>query len=232
METLRLGQVKLDPILSKLATGKLELEVKPEAPLKDDNKANKAVNPRVSIDKTKATVEGQLDEASTLVLRIGEEKDKLFWEARRKETPGSAMVRFSEEGAKRFWGDKAQSAGAFKAVVELSDKILMSDGKFATGFIYSVAVSEGAATEKQSLIGSMIYVPIPKTGSLQDFLARSLAGDAMPFGELSLREESKVVRKDGVVTFADIKKGDGTLVPVSFVMEKSHSSLRMKTVTK
>ena len=104
----------------------------------------------------------------------------------------------------------------------------MSDGKFATGFIYSVAISEGAATEKQNLIGSMIYVPIPKTGSLQDFLARSLAGDAMPFGQLSLREESKIVRKDGVVTFADIRKGDGTLVPVSFVMEKSHSSLRRK----
>ena len=211
-----------------IATGKLELEIKPEAAPKDDNKANKAVNPRVYIDKTKATVEGRLDEASTLVLRIGEEKDKLFWEARRKDTPGSAMVRFSEEGAKRFWGDMAQSAGAFKAVVELSDKILMSDGKFATGFIYSVAISEGAATEKQNLIGSMIYVPIPKTGSLQDFLARSLAGDAMPFGQLSLREESKIVRKDGVVTFADIRKGDGTLVPVSFVMEKSHSSLRRK----
>ncbi len=216
------GQIKLDPALSKLATGKLELEIKPEAAPQGD----KPEKPRVSIDKTKATVEGQLDEASTLVLRIGEEKDKLFWEARRKDTPGSAMVRFSEEGAKRFWGDKAQSAGVFKAVVELSDKILMSDGKFATGFIYSVAICEGAA-EKQSLIGSMIYVPIPKDGTLQD-LARSLAGDAMPYGQLSLREEGKIARKDGVVTFADVRKGDGKLVPVSFVMEKSHSSLRRK----
>ena len=103
-----------DKILGDIATGKLELEIKPEAAPKDDNKANKAVNPRVSIDKTKATVEGRLDEASTLVLRIGEEKDKLFWEARRKDTPGSAMVRFSEEGAKRFWGDKAQSAGLLR----------------------------------------------------------------------------------------------------------------------
>jgi RNA polymerase sigma factor (sigma-70 family) len=215
------GTITLDPALSKLATGKLELEIKPEAAPKDDNEANKPVNPRVSTDKEKATVEGQLDEASTLVLRIGEEKDKLFWEARRKDTPGSAMVRFSEEGAKRFWGDKAQSAGAFKAVVELSDKILMSDGKFATGFIYSVAISEGAATEKQSLIGSIVYVPIPKTGTVRDLLARSLAGDAMPFGQLSLREESKIVRKDGVITFADIQKGDGKLVPVSFVIKKT-----------
>jgi hypothetical protein len=41
-------------------------------------------------------------------------------------------------------------------------------------------------------------------------------------------KDPPTLRKDGVITFADIQKGDGKLVPVSFVIEKSHSSLRRK----
>ena len=115
------------------------------------------------------------------------------------------MLGIGEKGLKRFWGDKAQDAGAFKAVVELSDIILLSDGTFVSGFEFRAVFSEGAGTD---LNGSMISVVIPKTGP-------------MPSGQLSLREDSKIVRKDGVITFADIENEDGKIVPVSFLIKKT-----------
>ena len=74
---------------------------------------------RVSADKESATIEGELDAASELVLRIGEVKDKLIW-----------TTRFA-------------NGGAFKAVVELSNKLKLEDGSFGSGFTFSTNVGTG-----------------------------------------------------------------------------------------
>ena len=40
-------------------------------------------------------------------------------------------------------------------------------------------------------------------------------------GQFSFRQDSKIVRKDGVITFADIRTEDGNLFPVSIFVRKA-----------
>jgi RNA polymerase sigma factor (sigma-70 family) len=148
-----------------------------EGAAKGGNDADRSAYPRVSTDTKRATIEGQLDEASELVLRIGADKDKLAWTDSRPNSPGP-----------------------FKAVVELSDRIKLNDGSFARGFIFTVESSQGR-------VKSQVNVPLPKTGP-------------MPSGQLSFREASKIIRKDGVTTFADIMNEDGKSIPVSIFVRK------------
>lgn len=131
---------------------------------------SKPIVPRVSLEENRATVEGQLDVASELVLRIGEEKDKLSW----------------SHGAKK--------PGAFKGLVEISDKIKLNDGSFGRGIVFTV-------DEARSNIA------ITKDG-------------AVPYGQVSFRKDSDIVWKDGAATFGDIKKEDGELVPVSILIKR------------
>lgn len=87
------------------------------------------------------------------------------------------------------WSSTPPKAGPVTATVEASRQIRLDDGSLGRGFIFRVR-------------GSTAYVAITPDGPV-------------PFGELVFRTKSKVSTKDGVHTFADIRKPDGMLVPVS-----------------
>jgi hypothetical protein len=82
------------------------------------------------------------------------------------------------------------------ATVEASSQIRLQDGSFGKGFIFRC------------------YATIQPVAITQD-------GPA-PFGELTFRDNEKVSRSGGIFTFADIRKSDGTLVPVSVRAWKGH----------
>ena len=109
------------------------------------------------------------------------------------------MLRIGEEKDKLIWTERNASGGAFKAVFELSDKIKLEDGSFGSGFVFSTNYGTSR---------SLTNAHIPKTGPI-------------PSGELSLRENSKIVRKDGVITFADLRNENGKLAPVSIFIRKT-----------
>jgi len=88
-----------------------------------------------------------------------------------------------------------KDAGPFVAVVESSSRLTLEDGSFGEGFIFT----RGGATS---------YVSIKKTGP-------GLSGS------LRFRDQTEVVTKDGVVTFADVVKSDGTSLPVTIRIEKT-----------
>ncbi|MBI1839757.1 MAG: hypothetical protein HYR88_02755 [Verrucomicrobia bacterium] len=82
-----------------------------------------------------------------------------------------------------------QRGVAVSATVEGSHEIRLEDGSLGKGFIFRAG-------------GSTTYVAITP-------------GGPVPFGEFIIRDDSKVTRNDGTATFADIRKPDGMLVPVS-----------------
>ena len=94
-----------------------------------------------------------------------------------------------------FIGDESlgwstsSKATALTATVEASTQIRLDDGSLGKGFIIRAG-------------GSTTFVAITP-------------GGPVPFGELVFRTDSKVSAKDGIYTFADIRKPDGTLAPVS-----------------
>jgi hypothetical protein len=87
------------------------------------------------------------------------------------------------------WSASQPKAAAVTAIIEASSQIRLDDGSLGRGFTFRAG-------------GSTTYVAITPGGTV-------------PFGELVFRTESKVSAKDGIYTFADIRKPDGTLVPVS-----------------
>ena len=87
------------------------------------------------------------------------------------------------------WSASQPKAAAVTATVEASSQIRLDDGSLGKGFIFRAS-------------GSTASVAITPSGPV-------------PFGELVFRHDSKVAAKDGTYTFADIRKPDGTLVPVS-----------------
>jgi hypothetical protein len=128
---------------------------------------------RISVDKTRATLEGKSDEDAELMLRIGSEQDKLKWTSR------------------------IGNGNAFKAIVELSDKIKLDGGSFGSGLVFSVHAGAAESTSN---------IHIPRTGPL-------------PSGRLKFRNPDQVMQKDGVLTFADLYNDDGKLLPVSILVE-------------
>ena len=75
------------------------------------------------------------------------------------------------------------------AIVKTSSQIRLEGGSKGKGFTFQVG-------------GSTAYVAITPDGPV-------------PFGEFVIRADSKVASKNGTFTFADIRKPDNTLVPVS-----------------
>lgn len=84
---------------------------------------------------------------------------------------------------------QTKAAAAITAIVEPSSQIRLDDGSLGKGFTFRVG-------------GSTTYVAITP-------------GGPVPFGEFIIRADSKVSSKNGTFTFADIRKPDSTLVPVS-----------------
>ena len=87
------------------------------------------------------------------------------------------------------WSSSQAKAAAITATVEASNEIKLDDGSLGKGFIFRTSAGT-------------TYVAITP-------------GGPVPFGDLEFRAGSKVDTKDGIYTFADIRKKDGTLVPVS-----------------
>jgi hypothetical protein len=78
---------------------------------------------------------------------------------------------------------------AVTATVKASSEIRLDDGSLGRGFTFRV----GASTH---------YVAMGASGPV-------------PFGDLVFRVNNNISAKDGIYTFADIRKPDGKLVPVS-----------------
>ena len=95
------------------------------------------------------------------------------------------------------WTSRIRNGSAFKAVVELSDKIKLDGGSLGSGLVFRV---QHGTTE------SMSNIHIPATGP-------------MPSGQLIFREAGQVMRKGGVITFADLRSEDGKRLPVSISVE-------------
>ncbi len=98
------------------------------------------------------------------------------------------------------WSVPAPKAGgAVTLVVEASNQIRLADGSLGVGLIM-------------------------QSGGSTTFVAMT-PGGPVPFGELEFRENRNITDEGGTYTFADIRKADGTLVPVSVkVRNKSAAS--------
>ena len=93
------------------------------------------------------------------------------------------------------WSATGPQVGvAVNATVEGSNEIRLDDGSTGKGFVFRAG-------------GSTTNVAITP-------------GGPVPFGEFVIRDDSKVTGNDGTATFADIRKPDGTLVPVSVGVRK------------
>lgn len=87
-----------------------------------------------------------------------------------------------------------QKGVAVSATVEASSEIRLEDGSLGKGFIFRAG-------------GSTTYVAITP-------------GGPVPLGEFVIRDNSEVIGIDATAIFADIRKPDGTLVPVSIGVRK------------
>ena len=102
---------------------------------------------------------------------------------------GQELRVFIGDGSLGWSVSQPTKAAALTAMVEASSQIRLDDGSQGKGFIFRVG-------------GNTIYVAITP-------------GGPVPFGEFILRDDRKVSSKNSIFTFADIRKPDGTLVPVS-----------------
>ncbi len=151
------------------ATKKAKIGELPKERVDEPKQAPEILNPpSVTTGKRYAYIEGELDEKTELVLRVGEEKDKMIWNLRSKEN------------------------GAFEGGVYPSDKIKLKDGTFGAGIVLGI----NSKNSTGYVIPPSVSIPLPS-------------------GELIFREEKKIVWKEGVVTFADLKQDDGKMTPVS-----------------
>jgi tRNA A-37 threonylcarbamoyl transferase component Bud32 len=91
------------------------------------------------------------------------------------------------------WASSAPEAATVTVTVEASSELQLEDGSLGQGFIIR---SVGITTS------SKVNVAITPDGPV-------------PFGTLAFRANDAVSSKDGILTFADIHKPDGTRVPVS-----------------
>ena len=106
-----------------------------------------------------------------------------------KLDPSTGLRVFVGEG-KLFWTWFVNKQTNLTATVEGSAQIRLQDGSLGRGFVFR---SPGGGTH---------YVAITE-------------GGAVPYGELEFRENARISAKDGIFTFADIRRADGTRVPIS-----------------
>jgi hypothetical protein len=98
------------------------------------------------------------------------------------------------------WSSTGPQAGtAVSATVEGSNEIRLEDGSLGRGFIFRAG-------------GSTTYVAITP-------------GGPVPWGEFVMRDNRNVTGIGATATFADIRKADGTLVPVSVGVRQAPSQL-------
>lgn len=96
------------------------------------------------------------------------------------------------------WSMSRPRGGAIEATVRASNQIELGAGSLGKGLVFE---SENGAA----------YVAIDPVGPV-------------PFGELIFRANDKIIKKDGVHTFADIHQADGALVPVSIRIRQNKSA--------
>ena len=94
----------------------------------------------------------------------------------------------------------SRTGGAVSATIETSSEIRLDDGSLGKGFIFRAADRTN-------------YVAITPGGSV-------------PFGEFIIRDHSQVIGIGATAIFADIRKPDGTLVPVSVGVRKPQSDAK------
>jgi len=96
------------------------------------------------------------------------------------------------------WSTMPVKSGPISVIVKASSQIRLDDGSLGRGFTIKTD-------------GGTVYVAITPDGPV-------------PFGELIFRTADKVTAKSGNHTFADIRKPDGTLVPVCVCVRRVPSS--------
>ena len=131
-----------------------------------------------------------------VISRVHTEKGKVTIEAR---LDGQEELRVFVGEESLGWSVSAPKAGAVTAIVEASNQIRLRDGSLGLGFIFRAGGSVAN------------YVVIEPDGPV-------------PFGELEFREDKDITAKDGTYTFADIRKTDGTLVPVSVKVRRTSAA--------
>ena len=115
------------------------------------------------------------------------------------ELDPSTMLRVFVGQESPHWTTWVNKVTNLTATVEASSQIRLQDGSFGKGFIFRC-------------YATIQYVAITQDGPV-------------PFGELTFRDNEKVSRSGGIFTFADIRKSDGTLVPVSVRAWKGHPAV-------
>ena len=120
------------------------------------------------------------------ITAVRTEKGRAVIEAELDPSTGLRVFVGQESPHWTTWVNKVTN---LTATVEASSQIRLQDGSFGKGFIFRCG-------------NSIHYVAITQ-------------GGPVPFGELTFRDNEKVSRSGGIFTFADIRKPDGTLVPVS-----------------
>ncbi len=120
-------------------------------------------------------------------LKVRTEKQRAVIEA--QVHPNQELRVFIGDESLGWSATGPQTGVAISATVEASSEIRLDDGSLGKGFIFRAG-------------GRTMNVAITP-------------GGPVPFGEFVIRDESKVTGKAGTATFADIRKPDGTLVPVS-----------------
>ena len=93
------------------------------------------------------------------------------------------------------WSMSNAKPGAIETSVRASDQIKLDDGSLGKGLIF----------EGKYGVANVAITP----------------GGPVPFGELVIRDNSRITQSNGVYTFADVHQEDGTLVPVSIRVRKS-----------
>jgi hypothetical protein len=120
------------------------------------------------------------------VTAVRTDKGKAVIEA---ELDASTALRVFVGQESPHWTTWVNEVTNLTATVAASSRIRLEDGSLGKGFLFSC----GNGTH---------YVAITQDSPV-------------PFGELTFRDNAKVSRSGGIFTFADIRKPDGSLVPVS-----------------
>jgi hypothetical protein len=141
---------------------------------------------KITIHMVTASVLLTLSANAGAISKVHTEKGKATIEAR-LDTKEEMRLFVGDESL--GWSVLQSKPGAVTATVEASTQIRLEDGSLGKGFIYRAS-------------GATSYVAMTPGGPI-------------PFGELVFRDNSKVSAKDGTYTFADVRKPDGALVPVS-----------------
>ena len=129
---------------------------------------------------------GRIYEPAERITRVYNDGQQIVVEGQ-LNTPHDLLLT-TNQGQPCWTSSVDPKTGTFKAFIKPSQQIPFGNGSFGRGFIFKGS-------------GGQANIAITK-------------GGPMPYGAFILRDNNKLTQQEGIFTVADIKQGNGTLLPV------------------